>query len=316
MELLPLKTALKSTIPIIVDEIYWKRKCIAGNWNYVHYWINNCSWRETFICQFVEQAIDSFLTKNCTFEQMTSDLQVFSDHLKRVKVNGYKGNLAEDIREINGISQKLSFEENTGKLLSVFQNLEEIYLNIAPAEYAVRKEIEGVVKGKNLLRDIFSLKSLTKLTIIGFSMKCSQVSVISDYLLDSVVTYLNLACNLLDDDCCISLGIALNSKYLQSLVLSNNCIRSEGIKNILRGLQDNDTLLSLDLGKNYITDEGGVALAEMLKKKFFLHKLDISFNKLGYESGVMFSDVIQINSALVCLNLTGNTLGKVRNIFF
>lgn len=308
MELLPLSITLNITIPVILDEIYWKRKCVAASWNYLHYWINNCSWRESFVCHFVEEAIDNFLAKKSPFKQITSDLEVFVDHLKRVKINGYKGNFAEQKKKLDSTLNKIPFEETVGWLFTFFPNLEEVYLNIAPAEYVVSSDDDRDVKENNLFNAIFFLKMLVKLTIIGYSLKGKHVSMLADYLIGSKVVYLNLSCNLLNDDCCFNLGSVLNSQHLTTLILSNNCIGSTGITLLLSSLRGSNYLQFLDLSKNYINDDGGAALAEFLKADSVLRKLDISFNKLGCKSGKAFNDVLQLNSHLLCLNLSGNTL--------
>lgn len=312
MELLPLGIDLNITIPVIFDEIYWKRKCVAASWNYLHYWINNCSWREAFACHFVEEAIDNFLAKKRTFKQTARDLAVFVEHLKRMKINGYKGNFSEEKKKLDSSPNTIPFEEAVGWLFTFFPNLEEVYLNIAPSEYVVSDNDDKIVKENNLFNAIFFLKMLVKLTIIGYSLKGEHVSMLADYLIGSKVVHLNLSCNLLKDDCCFNLRSVLNSQNLTTLVLSNNCIGSTGITLLLSSLRDSNYLQFLDLSKNNINDDGGIALAEFLKIDFGLRKLDISFNKLGAKSGKAFNDVLQLNSHLLCLNLSGNTLGKVR----
>ena len=157
---------------------------------------------------------------------------------------------------------------------------------------------------------IHSTTSLQRLRIGG-----NDISVES---IDSLCKALNANCSmrLLDiSDChlttqhCQHLGELLRQKKIEELYLRSCNLTSDGVGEVVSGLNDNHTLKRLDLKNNKIRSEGVVAIAKMLKKNCSLNRLDIAECSIDSSGGVKLGAALERNKTLRELWLSGNALG-------
>lgn len=98
------------------------------------------------------------------------------------------------------------------------------------------------------------------------------------------LTYLDLSCNMLDDDKARMIASGLvDNLSLTHLDLSHNKIADRGIRAMSKVLDENSVISVLELCDNYIHSEGGRALARSLKKNLSLQSLGMRLNRLGDE---------------------------------
>ena len=157
---------------------------------------------------------------------------------------------------------------------------------------------------------IHSTTSLQRLKIGG-----NDISVES---IDSLCKALsaNSSMRLIDiSDChlttqhCQHLGELLRQKKIEELYLRNCNLTSDGVGEVVSGLNDNHTLKRLDLKNNKIRSEGVVAIAKMLMKNCSFNRLDIAECSIDSSGGVELGAALERNKTLRELWLSGNTLG-------
>jgi Ran GTPase-activating protein (RanGAP) involved in mRNA processing and transport len=72
----------------------------------------------------------------------------------------------------------------------------------------------------------------------------------------------------------------LNNKYLNTLILEGNNIRSEGAKYIAEALKENQSINTLNLGSNNIRRDGAKAIAEALKVNDSITEISLKNNAI------------------------------------
>ena len=118
-------------------------------------------------------------------------------------------------------------------------------------------------------------------------------------------------CNLTTSHC-VCLGQLLRHPIhckIEQLNLSHCSLTSDGVGEVVSGLNDNHTLRELNLSDNQIRSEGAVAVATMLKRNSSLERLDLDWCSIGSSGGVELGAALERNKTLRELELTGNALG-------
>ena len=111
---------------------------------------------------------------------------------------------------------------------------------------------------------------------------------------------------------CVCLGQLLRHPIhckIEWLKLSCCSLTSDGVGEVVSGLNDNHTLRVLDLSSNQIRSEGAVAVATMLKRNSSLERLDLDWCSIGSSGGVELGAALERNKTLRGLRLSGNALG-------
>ena len=80
----------------------------------------------------------------------------------------------------------------------------------------------------------------------------------------SVLKYINLADNYINDECLENLEV---SEHLTALVLRNNSIKSEGAISILNLLHHNESIRRIDLSKNMVSIKYLMEISKLIDQK-------------------------------------------------
>jgi Ran GTPase-activating protein (RanGAP) involved in mRNA processing and transport len=137
----------------------------------------------------------------------------------------------------------------------------------------------------------------------GASLAFSQVLAANACRLD----YLNLSKNMLRDDGCAGLALALHTNTtLKALVLSETLITDISCVALASSLAVNTSLELLDLSNNKVCDHGCGALSRALKSNSSLKNLNLSGNQVGDVGGIAIAMALPTNTTLHTLNLSGN----------
>ena len=84
---------------------------------------------------------------------------------------------------------------------------------------------------------------------------------------------LDISCNEIGDDGVKFIGSCLNSTVLQELNLSENCITTEGIRELVKAIEHNTKLQKLNLSKNDICENRIATISDCLKLKNSLQEV-------------------------------------------
>ena len=160
---------------------------------------------------------------------------------------------------------------------------------------------------------IHSTTSLQRLSIGG-----NDISVASIDSLCKALSANSSMRSLVMSDChlttshCVCLGQLLRHPIhckIEQLDLSLCSLTSDGVGEVVSGLNDNHTLRELNLRNNQIRSEGTVAVATMLKRNSSLERLDLGWCSIGSSGGVELGAALERNKTLTELWLSGNALG-------
>ena len=137
-------------------------------------------------------------------------------------------------------------------------------------------------------------------------------NLVKTFLNCTVLTYLNLQNNQINDDCMEILAFYIgHNPYLHSLYLGYNKVTSNGIKKFCEGLQNEDTrLIELSLSNNHLDETSLQYLADALPNNKTLNALNLSYNNFSKgDTGNLISKIITESPRLKHLNLTACHLG-------
>jgi len=145
-----------------------------------------------------------------------------------------------------------------------------------------------------------------------FGMTSGDCSRLSRGLRDySTLTSLSITRSLIGDSKSRMLCYFLmNNKTLKRLDLSHNQIADSGARALAKLLNGNSVLEELDLRDNKIRAVGAKALGKALSGNRLLKSLNIRLNRLEDAGGRVFFDLITGNRMLVELNISSNGLGR------
>ena len=207
----------------------------------------------------------------------------------------------------------------TRGLVELLSNLRECKkLNLLDVSY---NGIDKNVFNNKIVVNFFNedMPSLYSFYYDGNYLPTEEVQNLAKAFLNcSIVTYLNLQNNQINDDSMeiISFLIEHNS-YLHSLFLGYNKFTSKGIKVLCKGLQSEDTrLIELSLSNNHLDETSLIYLSEALPNNKTLSCLNLSYNNFSKgDTGTLISKIINESQRLKNLNLTACHLGlKMKTI--
>ena len=190
-------------------------------------------------------------------------------------------------------------------------------------------------RGMSVVYRIVKLcKSVEELNISRNHLGRSGITWVAKLLQNTDISYLTLAHNGLNDsdmevflaflpesDTIKGLDLSYNilgpytgelvTKYLpvsslRSLNLSHNEIGPEGIRQMVEGLQENDTLNELDLSWNYLYDKGMVAMADIILTVPLIKRISLNGNFISEVGAQHIAQSLRENYSLEVLNLAQN----------
>ena len=160
---------------------------------------------------------------------------------------------------------------------------------------------------------VSSTTSLEELRIGGNDISVESIDSLCKALsANSSMRRLNMRYCHLTTSHCVCLGQLLRHPiHCQIEELSITCcsLTSDGVGEVVSGLNDNTTLRELDLWWNQIGSEGAVAVATMLKTNSSLERLYLRQCGIGSRGGVELGAALERNKTLRYLDLSGNALG-------
>ncbi len=112
------------------------------------------------------------------------------------------------------------------------------------------------------------------------------------------------------NECSVKIGQMLRAnKNLKVLDIGWNLFECEGIKEIMKALENNKTLTELDIGKNKFVDiSGKEAIYEYLKTNKSLETLKMYDIKLGDTGAEKLGEALKLNQGLINLDISCNFL--------
>ena len=123
-------------------------------------------------------------------------------------------------------------------------------------------------------------------------------------------TFIINDCHITEQDVgCIAAMISHTK--LQQLCLSRNCFQGSGVIEILRSLEDVNTLNTLCLNKSYITTETADLVAACLSHNLRLQSLDLGGNDLQGIGTIKISNSLKYTSTLTELNISNNNITQI-----
>lgn len=190
-------------------------------------------------------------------------------------------------------------------------------------------------RGMNVVYRIVKLcKNVKELNLSRNNLGRSGITWVAKLLQNTDISYLILAHNGLNDrdmevflaalpdsDVIRGLDLSYNilgpslgelmTKYLpvssvRSLNLSHNEIGPEGIRQMVEGLQESDSLKELDLSWNYLYDKGMVSIAEIILTVPLLRKITLNGNFISEIGAHHVAQSLRENFSLEVLNLAQN----------
>lgn len=190
-------------------------------------------------------------------------------------------------------------------------------------------------RGMSVVYRIVKLcKNVKELNLARNNLGRSGITWVAKLLQNTDIRYLTLAHNGLNDrdmevflsslpesDSLISLDLSYNilgpyvgelmTKYMpvssvRSLNLSHNEIGPEGIRQMVEGLQDNESLNEIDLSWNYLYDKGMVSIADIILTVPLLTKISLNGNFISEVGAQYIAQSLRDNFSLEVLNLAQN----------
>ena len=155
--------------------------------------------------------------------------------------------------------------------------------------------------------------SLEKLSMCDTCFSSSNILNLASVLKVHVrLKELNLwRCNIQSSDS-VKLANALEENtttQLNTLILSNNPIGSEGAVAFASMLAKNKSLAKLDMNDCSIYAEGAISLANAMVKNSVLTKFSISYSQIGSEGAMAFASMLKKNRSLKKLELIHESVG-------
>lgn len=190
-------------------------------------------------------------------------------------------------------------------------------------------------KGMSIVYRIVKLcKNVTDVNLSRNNLGRSGITWVSKLLQNADICYLSLTHNALGDkdmevffpalvesDTIISLDLSYNilgpntgnllTKFMpvcsvKFLNLSHNEIGAEGARQMIDGLQENDSLRELDLSWNYLYDKGMASIADIILTVPWLRKISLNGNFISQVGAQYIAQSIRENFSLQVLNLAQN----------
>ena len=142
----------------------------------------------------------------------------------------------------------------------------------------------------------------------------TELLVLSKILIKTnTVKYLNLENNMLDDACDEVLADLLLKSNLETLLLSDNYIRT-GVVHTSKALRSNPSLTSLSMMGCGLGDDEAVHLAKAICSNTCLKTLDVSHNDIGRAGEKAIGISLEDNTSLVELCIGNNHISHITNI--
>lgn len=108
--------------------------------------------------------------------------------------------------------------------------------------------------------------------------------------------------------CSIATNLKSGTCVLRELILSDNPLGDEGVKEIMEGLAENSSLAMIGL-MNVKCDDF-TPVAEMLRKNTTLRSLYLNQNNINDETARVLLSAFEENKTLICLDLAHNNISK------
>ena len=111
---------------------------------------------------------------------------------------------------------------------------------------------------------------------------------------------------------CVCLGQLLRHPIhcqIQGLDLRDCSLTSDGVGEVMNGLEHNHTFRELNLIGNQIEFKGALTIAKVLKMNTSQERLYLERCGIGRSGGWLLGGALERNNTLRCLYMSGNTLG-------
>ncbi|KAL8568283.1 hypothetical protein ACOMHN_040856 [Nucella lapillus] len=315
---------LQTSTPLIQDEGYWERCCIA-RWEVCDISAYGGSWKRLFFERHVQGLIEMFVPDTTDPAELDEILQLAAHVVKKldirqllppVRVEPLLPKSLDDSSDADSDSEeeKESDHFDFGPVLQVVTELEELHVTYSVRDCGMNFEWK-LLKFKNtdclkLARAVATCSTIKVFRLHRSKVDDEKVRVLINHLLDHPsIEDLDLSCNIISDRGARAVGMFINRSRLVRLNLLDNNIRGPGAMALAHGLIKNSTLKYLNLRHNHLSDEGGQAICRSLMKNSTLVELNLSSNDLGEPTATMLSQALLNNTTLKTLDLSCNKLG-------
>lgn len=92
---------------------------------------------------------------------------------------------------------------------------------------------------------------------------------------------------------------------------SEDKIPLEDIKNLLKALKYNQTIITLDLSGTHLGAAGLTVLAEILQTNRTIKSLDLRYNQIGAAEALTLARALYVNQTVTSIDLRGNKIGAI-----
>lgn len=233
----------------------------------------------------------------------------------------------------NGVLDFCGYNLGYGGVLHVLNEIHDW-----DSSHIVKMDFSGCAleeRGMNVVYKIVKLcKNVKELNLSRNNLGRSGITWVARLMQSTAISCLKLAHNglngkdmevflaaLPDSDAIVTLDLSYNilgpyvgeliTKYLpvssvQCLNLGHNEIGSEGVRNMVEGLQENDSLREIDLSWNYLYDKGMSAIADVILTAPLLRRIHLNGNFITEVGAQPIAQGLRENSTLEILNLAQN----------
>ncbi|XP_065888616.1 dynein regulatory complex subunit 5-like [Dysidea avara] len=331
LSILPTKTPISITGPLIEEETFWER-CCKTRWDLCDVSCYDNCWKRMYFERHLEDTLEKFVPPDLSssmhgdsMKEILALLDLCNPFVKRLDIkqllpNDRMGGTAEeeDTESLSELSatHKVKDHLDIQYLTKHMSNLEELCVCYRVKNCGMNFEWMlfqfTPTDCKNLCQAVKSSKCLQTLRLHHSQVSDDQARQLISYLLDHpVLKELELSHNKLGDGAGRALSKLLNGhSNLHTLDVSNNCIGGQGGIAIGHALANNTHLVCLNLRLNRLGDEGGQAIIKNMIKNKTLYTLNLASNDITESTAAVLSEMLILNTTLTGLILSCNKIGE------
>ncbi|GAX76195.1 hypothetical protein CEUSTIGMA_g3639.t1 [Chlamydomonas eustigma] len=297
VEILPIDLPLELAGTAIIDEEYWKRRCLS-RWKNMEAAPHAGSWKQLYFEKNLEDAMEQY---DAALNNM--------DDLKRLMTYSRKFIQTVRLRQLPSHMDLTDMFEcmiNSPSALAVHYSLKNVGMEYDRSLFGMK-----LADCRTLAKCLEKSETLTYLDLSNNGLDDDKVRMLASGLVENLsITHLNLSHNKVADRGVRALAKLLDSKsVITMLELQDNQIHVEGAKSLARAFKSNQALVSVNLRLNRMGDEGCKVVCDALKSNNSLERFNLGSNSAGAETVSALVPLIRLSQSLIELDLSCNSFG-------